>query len=160
MEETKDTTAPAAEQGAAQPEATGTPPAKSAAETKLESQLAALQTKSEGYKKERDAARKDLAAASKDLAAVSKERDTLRDENAQLKRGKAEAAEANTTQDPAEQATTEAQQPSEEEVIKDLLRRNGLKVAYMLPSGPCFSEDHAREYAGPEFDSLTTITLD
>lgn len=153
MEENQETTAPAAEQGAAQPEATGTAPAKSAAETKLEGQLATLQTKSDGYKKERDAARKDLAAANKELG-------TLRDENAQLKREKAEAAKASTTEATAEQPAGEPQKPSEEEVIKDVLKRNGLKKAWVLPSGPCFNEAHAREFAGADFDSLTVISVE
>lgn len=61
------------------------------------------------------------------------------------------------------EATAEAEpakEPSEEEYIKDLLRRNKLEKAWMLPSGACFSEAHAREYAGNEFDSLTVVTAE
>lgn len=151
MEDNKEN-APAAEPVAAQPEASGTPPAKSAAETKLEGQLTAAKTKGDGYKKERDT--------------LTKERDELRLENGQLKadneRLTREVADAKTPAAAANkpEATVAAEAPSEEEYIKDLLRRNGLKVAYMLPTGPCFSEQHARQYAGEEFDTLTTITAE
>jgi hypothetical protein len=147
------------EQDVAQPDATGTPPAKSAAETKLEGQLKEAKAKSDGYKKERDTARNELAK-------TSKERDTLRDENEQLKREKAEAAEAAEAAKsaqanaPTDEQPVAAQEPTQEEYIKDVLKRNGLKVAYMLTSGPCFSEAHAREFAGADFDSLTTISAE
>jgi hypothetical protein len=153
--------AAAAEQGAAQPEATGTTsaapeqsaPAKSANETKLEGQLKDAKAKGEGYKKERDTARTDLAK-------VSKERDALLTENEQLKQEKAAAAQASETTSTEAAATEAAQEPTQEEYIKDLLRRNGLPKAWMLTAGPCFSEAHAREFAGAEFDSLNVISLD
>ena len=146
--ETKDNAAPA-EQGAAQPDATGTPPAKSAAETKLEGQLKEAKAKGEGFKKERDTFKQERDTA-------IGERDAAKQENEQLK---AELADLKNPAAP-EASTTAVSEPSEEEHIKDVLRRNGLKVAYMLPSGPCFSEAHAREFAGAEFDSLTVVTAE
>jgi len=160
MDEPQDNAAP--EQGTAQPEATGTAPAKSAAETKLETQLTAATAKGEGYKKELDKARQALTAS-------NKERDTARtdlvtalgtitSQNEEIERLKREKTDAIESADKQPADTT--QEPGEEEFIKDLLKRNGLKIAYMLVTGPCFSEAHAREYAGAEFDSLPTISLD
>jgi type I site-specific restriction-modification system R (restriction) subunit len=140
------------EQGAAQPDASTaaaeqSAPTKSAAEEKLEGQLAAAKTKGDGYKKERDTARAELKK-------VSEERDALRTENEQLK------AQPTTVATSEAAATAPTEEPSEEEHIKDVLRRNGLKVAYMLPDGPCFSEAHAKHVAGADFDSLTTISAE
>jgi hypothetical protein len=58
------------------------------------------------------------------------------------------------------QSATEAAPASEEDTIRGILKRNGLKKCWMLPTGPCFSEVHAREYAGAEFDSLTVISVE
>jgi hypothetical protein len=152
MDLTNQDNAPAPEQGAAQPDvAQAAPeqsaPTKSAAETKLEGQLATAKTKGDTYKKERDTARTDLAK-------VTEERDNLLRENEQLK------AQSATVATSEAEATAPTEEPSEEEQIKDILKRNGLKVAYMLPTGPCFSEQHARQYAGEEFDTLTVITAE
>jgi hypothetical protein len=161
MEKPEDNTAPAAiEQGAAQPEATGTPPAKSVADTKLENQLADAKTKGEGYKKERDAARKDLTVVTKERDAARTDLSTALgtitaqgEEIAKLKQAK--ATPAPDTQPAAEQ------KPSEEESIKELLRRNGLPTAWVLPDGTtCFQESHARHVAGEGFDSLTSISAE
>jgi hypothetical protein len=67
-----------------------------------------------------------------------------------------------TTQEETEatQPAQEVAEPTQEEYIKGLLRRNGLQKAWMLTSGPCFSEEHAKEFAGPEFNSLTVISLE
>jgi Tfp pilus assembly protein FimV len=159
LEDTNQVAAP--EQGAAQSDNTGTTqgapeqsaPAKSANETKLERQLADVTAKRDTYKKERDTARTDLAK-------VSKERDALLTENEQLQKEKEAAAQASAPTSTEVAATEAAQEPTQEEYIKDLLRRNGLQKAWMLTSGPCFSEEHAKEFAGPEFNSLTVISLE
>lgn len=141
--------------GAPEPAApTAEQPTKSAAETKLEGQLADAKTKGEGYKRERDAARKDLATA-------SKERDELRTANASLQQQLDEANKPKEQPVDEQTATTATQEPSEEDNIRDVLKRNGLKKCWMLPSGgPCFSEAHAREYAGDDFDTLTVISAE
>jgi hypothetical protein len=153
--------AAAAEQGAAQPDATSNAPAtaeqsapsKSAAETKLESQLAAAKTKGDGYKKERDVA--------------TKERDELRLENGQLKAdnerltNELAAAKAPAPTTEPETSTTAATEPSNEEKIKGLLLRNGLKKAWILADGStCFDEAHAKHMSGADFDSLTSISVE
>jgi regulator of replication initiation timing len=162
MDENKEN-APA-EQGAppaAQPAAEQSAPTKSAAETKLEGQLADAKTKGEGYKKERDVARKEHTKAVGERDAAVQERNELRTENTNLKQ---QLAEANKPKEqPADEqaaAATATQEPSKEDVIKDILKRNGLKKCWMLAGQPCFSEAHAKEYAGADFDSLTVISVE
>jgi cell division septum initiation protein DivIVA len=104
-----------------------------------------------------------LTKVQAELSDVTAERDNTQTENEQL-RTELEAAEAKLVA--AEQASTKPEQattqeePSEEDRIKSLLKRNGLKIAYMLESGPCFDADHAKHVAGEGFDSLTTISID
>jgi DNA primase len=159
LEDTNQVAAP--EQGAAQSDNTDTPkapaeqsaPTKSAAETKLEKQLADATAKRDTYKKERDTARVDLSK-------VTGERDALRTENEQLKQEKEAAAQASVTTSTETAATEAAQEPSKEEYIKDVLTRNGLKKAWILADGStCFDENHAKHVAGAEFNSLTTISI-
>ena len=64
---------------------------------------------------------------------------------------------ASTT--PDDTAATEAgAKPYDEAYIKDVLKRNGLKKAWVLPGDNiCFDEKHAQHIAGEGFDSLPTI---
>jgi len=158
MEENQDKAAP--EQGSAQPEA-GTAPTKSAAEIKLEKQLADAKTAGEGYKKERDTARKDLAAVTKErdkatadvgtaLATITAQNEEL----SQLKQSKADPSQGSIS------AAAE-QQPDEHAETKELLRRFGLPCAWVLPDGQiCFEKSHAKHVAGQGFDSLTVISAE
>jgi hypothetical protein len=75
--------------------------------------------------------------------------------------GEADSRGIVTTEEATEATQEQAdEEPSEEDKIKSLLKRNGLKIAYMLESGPCFDEAHAKHVAGKNFDSLTTISVD
>jgi hypothetical protein len=160
MENPEDNTAAATEQGAAQPEATGTPPAKSAAETKLENQLADAKIKGEGYKKERDAARKDLTTMTKERDAARTDLSTAQSTITAQGEEIAKLKEAKTTPAPDSQPAAE-QEHSQEESIKELLRRNGLPTAWVLPDGTtCFQKSHAQHVAGEGFDSLTSISAE
>lgn len=151
MEDNKEN-AVATEPVAAQPDATGTPPAKSAAETKLEASLKKAKGERDTYKHEAER----VTAA---LRTLQEQYDALGSQFEESQRQLAERITGTVlTAEPEATAATEA--PSEEEQIKAILKRNGLEKCYMLTSGPCFSETHAREFAGEEFNSLTVITAE
>jgi hypothetical protein len=58
------------------------------------------------------------------------------------------------------EAATQAPKAYDEAYIKDLLTRNGLKKAWILPGDHvCFDKNHAKHVAGKDFDSLTTISI-
>jgi uncharacterized membrane-anchored protein YhcB (DUF1043 family) len=162
----QDNAAPA-EQGAAQPEATGTTqapaeqsaPTKSAAEVKLEKELKDAKAKGDGYKRERDTARTQLAK-------VSEERDTLREQydalSEQFEESQRQLVARITDTAPEGEASAEAPaKPTQEQEIKALLVRYGLKEAFIMPDGqPCFDRGHAERFMGADFDSLTVISAE
>lgn len=109
------------------------------------------------------------------LKTVNKERDKLKNQVGTLTadrdsfKGKFEAADkariaAETERDELRAKITEPTKPAEGEAdehaeTRELLKRNGLDKAWILPSGQvCFQESHAKHVAGEGFGSLTVIS--
>lgn len=167
--------APAAEQ-----------PTKSAAETKLEGQLATLKTKSDGYKKERDTARGERDKAVQEVAELREASakaplfyepyEALSEEQfgtaleivlaiAHL-RGivttTPDEAQATASTDEAPDEAPADEHADEHADTKALLKRMGLKQAWVEPNGQiAFDEKHLLHFYGEEgFQSLTVISAE
>jgi hypothetical protein len=168
MDQENQDNANAAEQGAAQTEATGTNPAtaeqsaptKSAAEVKLEKELKDAKAKGDGYKKDRDKYRSEVERLTEVVAAQNEKYEALAGQFEESQRQLA----ARITDAPADTEASEEQpttEPTKEQEIKALLVRYGLKEAYIMPDGsPCFDKSHAQGFMGDKFDTLTVISAE